>query len=70
MSEFDMVQESFVERLEAIKPQKAENNKKTKRNYDNTLKESTESGQIDLEMQSDSITLLDQNNKTTESCDG
>ncbi|CAG8770921.1 43366_t:CDS:2, partial [Gigaspora margarita] len=44
ISEFDIVQESFIERLKAITPQKAENNKKTKRNYDNILQEGTENG--------------------------
>ncbi|CAG8740194.1 38815_t:CDS:2 [Gigaspora margarita] len=66
MSKFDVVQESFVERLEVITSQKAENNKKTKRNHDNILKEGTKSGQIDSKIQLDSMTLLDKNIKTTE----
>ncbi|CAG8843178.1 8431_t:CDS:1, partial [Gigaspora margarita] len=69
LSEFNIVQESFVERLEAITSQKAENNKKTKRNHNNTLKEDTESGQIDSKMQLDSIISLNENNKISELCD-
>ncbi|CAG8838967.1 45874_t:CDS:1, partial [Gigaspora margarita] len=69
MSKFEIVQESFVDRLEAIILQKVENNKKTKRSYDNTTEEYTESGRIDLGMQIDSMTSAEQNNKTVESHD-
>ncbi|CAG8755142.1 26813_t:CDS:1 [Gigaspora margarita] len=69
MSKFEVVQESFVERLEAISSQKVENNKKTKRIHDNTSKESTKNGQIDLEIQIDSMISPEQNNKTIESHD-
>ncbi|CAG8745392.1 12903_t:CDS:2, partial [Gigaspora rosea] len=60
MNEFEVVQGNFVKRLEEITFQKVENNKKTKRNHNNTIEEHTESGLIDSTIQTDKVDQIRQ----------